>query len=380
MTILIAPDSFKDALPAAKVAEAIAVGILLADPATEVILFPLADGGEGTLDVLHSHLGEEMRSVTVWGPLGDNMEVSYSLSHTGKTAFIEMAQASGLQHLAPEKRNPLFTTTFGTGEMIADAIKNGARHIVLGIGGSATNDCGMGMLEALGWCFTDKTGQRLEPVGQNLERVSNIEMTGVLPEIRTGKISFTVICDVENPLYGPEGAAFVYGPQKGADAAAVLQLDRGLRHFSGILKTHFGKDFSREKGAGAAGGMGAACLCFFKAKLRPGIELVMELTGFEKAIPKADWIVTGEGKIDGQTLRGKLIAGIVQKARQYKIPVSAFCGTLHASPEELEAIGLNGAFSILHHPGTLTEALAATYSALRLTAFNFMKMMTGRPN
>ncbi len=378
MTILIAPDSFKDALPAAKVAKAIAEGILLADPATEIILFPLADGGEGTLEVLHSHLGEEMRHLTVRGPLGDLLETTYSFSRTGKTAFIEMARASGLQHLAPEKRNPLLTSTFGTGEMIADAIKNGARHIVLGIGGSATNDCGMGMLEALGWRFTDENGHRLEPVGQNLALVSDIDSTSVLPEIRTGQIEFTVICDVENPLYGPQGAAFIYGPQKGADAATVLQLDRGLRHFSGILRTHFGKDFSREKGAGAAGGMGAACLCFFNAMLRPGIELVMELTSFEKILPKSDWIITGEGKIDGQTLSGKLIAGVVQKARQYKIPVTAFCGTLDALPGELQAIGLNGAFSILHRPGTLTEALAETYSALRLTAFNWMKMMIGR--
>lgn len=351
----------------------------MAEPATEVILFPLADGGEGTLEVLHDHLGEEIRALNVRGPLGDPLLATYSLSHTNETAFIEMAQASGIQHLKPEARNPLFTTTFGTGEIIADAIKNGARRIILGIGGSATNDCGMGMLEALGWRFMDESGQQLAPVGKNLERVVSIDSSDILSEIRADKISFTVICDVENPLYGPDGAAFIYGPQKGADEATVLQLDKGLQHFSDILKNHFEKDFSKEKGAGAAGGMGVACLAFLHARLRPGIELVMELTGFDQVLSKADWVVTGEGKIDDQTLQGKLIMGITQKAQLRHIPVTAFCGTLNATPAALQTLGLNGAFSILHRPCSLPEALAETGPALRLTAFNWMKtILRGR--
>lgn len=378
MTILIAPDSFKDALPAIDVAASIAEGIQLADPSAEVILFPLADGGEGTMEVLHSHLGEELRNLAVRGPLGENLTAAYSLSRSARTAFIEMAQASGIQHLKPAQRNPLLTSTFGTGELIAAAIKNGASRIVLGIGGSATNDCGMGMLEALGWRFDDENGRRLEPVGKNLERVAGIVSTSALPEIRNGQIEFTVICDVENPLYGPDGAAFTYGPQKGADDAAVLQLDRGVRHFSDILASHFGRDFSAEKGAGAAGGLGAACLAFLNARLRPGIELVMELTGFEQALTKADWVVTGEGKIDSQTLRGKLITGIVKKARRHRIPVTAYCGTLNISTAELQDLGLHGAFSILRRPCTLSEAIAETSVALRLASFNWMKTMAAR--
>lgn len=376
MTILIAPDSFKDALPAPEVAEAIAEGIHLANPSIKTVLFPLADGGEGTLEVLHRHLGEELRRLTVRGPLGAPIGAAYSINCTTQTAFIELARASGIQHLKAEERNPLFTSTFGTGEMIVDAIRKGARHIILGIGGSATNDGGMGMLEALGWHFKDDAGRRLEPVGKNLERVAEIEASGVLSEIHSGKIAFTVICDVENPLSGPDGAAFVYAPQKGAGEADVLQLDHGLRHFSGVVNQHLGKDFSAEKGAGAAGGVGFACLAFLHARLRPGIELVMELTGFDAALSGADWVITGEGKIDGQTLKGKLIMGVARKARKHRVPVTAFCGTLNASPEDIQSLGLNGAFSILHRPCSLSEALADTCPALRLAAFNWMKMIS----
>lgn len=378
MTILIAPDSFKDALPAYAVAEAIAEGIRLASPSAETILFPLADGGEGTLAALQQNWGNITRETAAPGPRWKTVRASYLAKEMPRAAFIEMARASGLQLLPPEERNPLHTTTFGTGEMIKDAIEWGARQVTLAIGGSATNDCGMGMLEALGWRFLDKNGDKLEPVGKNLEQVYHIDDAGVLPDIRAGKISFSVLCDVENPLYGPEGAAYIFARQKGADDTAVGRLDLGMRHFAGVMAQHFGKDFSQEKGAGAAGGMGAACLAFLNARLRPGIEAVMELTGFEHKLPKADWVLTGEGRLDGQTLKGKLINGVAQKARQHGIPVTAFCGTLDATPEQLESLGLDGAFSLVQRPCSLDEALANTAAGLKTLAFNWMKTVVAR--
>lgn len=378
MTILIAPDSFKDALPAHAVAEAIAEGIRLAAPSAETILFPLADGGEGTLDALQRNWGNITRETAASGPRWKTVRASYLAKEKPKAAFIEMARASGLQLLPPEERNPLHTTTFGTGEMIKDAIERDARQVTLAIGGSATNDCGMGMLEALGWRFLDKNGDKLEPIGKNLEQVERIDDSGVLRSIRAGEISFTVLCDVENPLYGPEGAAHIFARQKGADDAAIERLDFGLRHFAGVLARHFGKDFSQEKGAGAAGGMGAACLAFLNARLCPGIEAVMELTGFEHKLPKADWVLTGEGRLDGQTLKGKLINGVAQKARQHGVPVTAFCGTLDATPEQLETLGLDGAFSLVQRPCSLHEALANTAAGLKTLAYNWMKTVVAR--
>lgn len=371
MTILIAPDTFKDALPADKVAESIAEGIHLADPTAKTILLPLADGGEGTLDVMQNHWCDTTWDSVAHGPLYEAVVATYLTKK--KTAFIEMAQASGLQLLRPAQRNPLRTTTFGTGELVKEAISNGARRVILGIGGSATNDCGMGMLEALGWLFLDEKGNQLTPIGQNLERVASIDDSGMLTQIRAGKVSFSVMCDVENPLYGLDGAAYTFARQKGADDAAIKRLDQGLRHFASVMERHFGKDFSQEKGAGAAGGVGVACLAFLNATLRPGIEMIMELTGFEKELAKADWVLTGEGKLDGQTLKGKLVHGVTKKAQQYGVPVAAFCGTLEATPEQLESIGLEGAFSILQRPCSLKDALADTPTGLRNLAYNWMK-------
>lgn len=379
MTILIAPDTFKDSLPAIKVAEAIAAGIRLANLSAKTILFPLADGGEGTLEVMQQHWSDTTCEMVAHGPLNRMMTATFLMKNAAHAAFIEMAQASGLQRLTLDERNPLRTTTLGTGEMIKEAISKGARRIVLGIGGSATNDCGMGMLEALGWRFLDENGDRLAPIGQNLERVESIDDAGVLPPIRGGEVSFTIMCDVDNPLYGPDGAAYIFARQKGADDAAIERLDRGLRHFSNIMEQHFGKDFSQEKGAGAAGGVGVAGLAFLNATLRPGIEMIMELTGFETKLLESDWVLTGEGKLDGQTLKGKLIHGVTKKAQQYGVPVTAFCGTLEATPEQLDDIGLKGAFSILSRPCSLQDALASTSTGLRNLAYSWMKTIMAAP-
>jgi glycerate 2-kinase len=377
MKILIAPDSFKDALAAPDVCRAIRRGILKARPEADCTLFPLADGGEGTSEILAWHFKDEMIRLTVADPLGRPVEAHYFLAENGRVAFIEMAQASGLQLLRAEERNPLKTNTSGTGELIADAIKKGARKILLGIGGSATNDAGMGMAAALGWRFLSKTGEELQPAGESLEAVEEIiaPSEGVTASHTLTEVEVEVICDVTNPLFGPDGAAHVYARQKGADDAGIARLDAGLRHFSKKLEAHFGKNFAEIPGSGAAGGLGAGAMAFLGAKLRPGIEAVMELTGFEEVLKNADLVITGEGKLDGQTMHGKLIHGICKKAAKHGVPVIAFCGTLEAEPEAIAATGLRAAFSILRKPQTLAEAIDATEEGLECMAYNVLKIM-----
>jgi len=362
MNILIAADSFKDALDATGVCQAIERGILTAMPDASIRCFPLADGGEGAAQILTFHSGGRQIQCQVKDPLFRTVPATYGLSGNGKTAFIEMAQASGLQLLKPEERNPLDTTTFGTGELIADALRRGVHRIVLGIGGSATNDGGMGMATALGWRFLDATGHPLAPVGRNLGRVHRIAGKAEI------KARIEVICDVDNPLYGPIGAAQVYAPQKGANAAAVAELDAGLTHFAELLKVYSGKAVAHLPGAGAAGGLGAGAMVFLNAQMRPGIEAVMEYTGFESALTGIDLVVTGEGKIDRQTLHGKLISGVCRRAKAHGIPVIAFCGALVASASEIREIGLLAAFPISNKPQSLPEALAQTARNLELAA------------
>lgn len=372
MHILIAADSFKDALDAPGVCHAIERGILAAMPNAHIRCFPLADGGEGTAQILIFHSGGQQVQCTVKDPLFRPVQAIYGLSGNGETAFIEMAQASGLQLLAPESRNPLYTTTFGTGELIADALQRGARNIVLGIGGSATNDGGMGMAAALGLRFLDADGLSLEPVGQNLGKVHRI----------AGRLNINtrveVICDVDNPLFGPTGAAQVYAPQKGADEAAVAELDAGLAHFAGLLHEYSGKEIAHLPGAGAAGGLGAGAMAFLDAQMRRGIEAVMEYTGFETALAGIDLIVTGEGKIDRQTHHGKLIRGICAMAKVHGIPVIAFCGALDASASDIRELGLLAAFSISNKPQSLAEAIAQTEVGLEQAATQVFRVVASK--
>ena len=368
MSILIACDSFKDALPALDVCEAIGRGFRRAAPDQELRIFPLADGGEGTSEILTYHYKGQIITCTVSDPLFRPVEARYGISRDGETAFIEMAQASGLQLVGMSERNPLNTTSLGTGELIRDAMSQGVRRILLGIGGSATNDAGIGMATALGYRFLDNRGERVEPIGKNLIRISRIEATEKTEDLK--KITFEVICDVNNPLFGPEGAAAVYGPQKGADAAAVELLDTGLRHFAETMEAFTGKKLASEAGSGAAGGLGAGAMAFLHARLRPGIETVMDYTVFDQVLTRASLVITGEGKIDGQTQRGKLIQGICQRAGKLGIPVIALCGTLEASPGELRRLGLVAAFSILNRPMNLAEALPQSARLLEEAAFN----------
>ena len=376
MKILIAPDKFKDALSAIEVCEAIEAGIKSYNSSIEVIKFPLADGGEGTAEILRYHAGGQSIELEVLDPLLRPIKAAYGLSADGKTAFIEMAKASGLALLSQEERNCLKTSSFGTGEMILDAINRGAQKIILGIGGSATTDGGIGMAAALGFICLDRKGDPLEPVGRELINIRHIEKD-TLP-FKLEDITVEVACDVNNPLYGPDGAAHVYGPQKGADMKAVALLDKGLQNLSEVWKTSNMGDFSKVPGAGAAGGMGAGSMAFLDAQLKSGIDLVLEQADFEGQLHDIDLIITGEGKIDDQTLFGKTIQGVCVRASRLNVPVAAFCGTLAASLETLDKLGLSFATSILNQPVELAKALQSTRENLTFSAYQFVKLFSMR--
>ncbi len=373
MIILVAADSFKDALPADAVCQAIARGLEAAGRpyGIEVLPFPMADGGEGTAEILTKNWSGWLSGCQVRDPLGRPVKAHFGLTPDRRTAIIDMAQASGLSLLAPAERDPLRTTTYGTGELILHALEQGAEKVLLGIGGSATNDAGMGMATALGYRFYDAGGNPLAGGGQDLEKVARIDDSQL--QFDRSQVQVEVLCDVDNPLYGGRGAAHVYAPQKGASPAVVEQLDRGLRHFAEILKRQFGQDFASIPGAGAAGGLGAGAMAFLGASLRPGTETIIEQTGFLGHLPDADLVITGEGKLDGQTLNGKLIHGICQHCRQAEVPVIALCGTLEAGPQELERAGLTAAFSILQRPQSLAEAIRDTERNLESAAFNLLQ-------
>ncbi len=368
MTILIAADSFKEALSAKEACQAIARGGHLAIPEASIELFPMADGGEGTAEVLTQNTGGNWLETTVMDPLFRQIKAGYGLTPDGKIAFIDMAQASGLSHLSEDEKNPLKTTTFGTGELLLHAVRRGAKRIVLGIGGSATNDAGIGMAQALGYRFFDKNNSLLPPIGESLIHIHRIDDAGLL--LAPKEIEVEVLCDVDNPLYGPEGAAHIYAAQKGADANAIAHLDAGLQHFAQLFPQHH---FGQMPGAGASGGLGAGTIAFLSAKLKPGIETIMEITDFEQHIKPAALILTGEGKLDEQSLRGKLIGGICRKAENYQVPVIALCGSLQATAQSIKEIGLCAAFSISQGPQTLQQAIAQTSDQLTQTAFQVLR-------
>ncbi|MGI9544476.1 MAG: glycerate kinase [Cyclobacteriaceae bacterium] len=345
MKVLLAPDKFKGSLSAVEVCRAMAEGINLYDPEIETVHFPLADGGDGTSEILTYHAKGHMVTCPTLNPLFKPIEGSYGISGDKKTAFIELAQASGLHLLAETERNPMFTSTYGTGLLILDAINKGVEKIILGIGGSATNDGGLGLAAALGYTFIDKGGQELHPVGKNLSNLYCIQDARLLFD--PDKITIEVACDVRNPLFGPNGAAFVYAPQKGANSQEVEHLDAGLRQFDKVVTQDLGIAIAGVSGAGAAGGAGGGAVAFLNARLIPGIELVMEATNFGKALKGTDLILTGEGKIDKQTKEGKVVAGVSQKAKEHQIPVAAISGILELDTDELLAIGVKQARDLI---------------------------------
>ncbi len=359
MNILIACDSFKDALPADAVCSAIAAGIRRSHPHARIIEMPLSDGGEGLLDVLQAPLGLSFIDCMVADPLGRPVAGRYALSADG-VAVVEMANASGLQRLSLAERDPRKTSTFGTGQLLADAKQRGARRAILAIGGSATNDAGIGAAAALGWGFLDASGNAVPPDGGHLAQIARL--VPAPPPFE----SVEVLCDVTNPLSGPNGAAWIYGRQKGGNDIVLAELDAGLAHIAEVVKAQLGQDVAQMPGAGAAGGLGYGAVAFLGARLRRGIEVVLDLTGFDRAAGQADLIITGEGHLDGQSAQGKLIQGLCGRAKGK--PVIALAGKLSATPEQIKAIGLKAATSINKEERPLAEMLAATAANLEKTA------------
>jgi glycerate kinase len=341
--IIIAPDKFKGSLTGFQFCEAIEKGIRKHQPDVEIEKVPLADGGDGTLEVLNYYLDGEMISLIVSDPLGRRINASYLYSKAKKTAFIEMAEASGIRLLADKEANPLNTSTYGTGELIKDALNKGVEHIILGIGGSATNDAGMGMARALGYRFFNKDKRELLGIGKDLQEIETIDISGVHAEIKN--VKFEVACDVDNPLYGPNGAAYIYSPQKGATPKMVMELDNGLIIFNEVVKSQFQLDLQNIKGAGAAGGLGAGCILFLGAKLNSGIELIKNEADFDNKIKDADWIITGEGKLDSQTFSGKVIRGVLDSLKNQKLAL--FCGLIDLSADERDSLKVDYISEIL---------------------------------
>ncbi|MCF2488458.1 glycerate kinase [Dyadobacter sp. CY347] len=372
MNILVAPDKFRGSLEAIDVCRAIRDGILLAYPDANVTTIPLADGGEGTAQILTQHAQGETIDVEVNDPLGRPVTASYGLSADRQTAYIEMAAASGLALLAAEERNPLLTSTYGTGQLIKDALDKGVTQIILGIGGSATTDGGIGMAQALGYRFYDKNNAMLSAKGESLNEIRCID--SIEKDSRLNAVSVTVACDVTNPLFGLNGAAHIYGPQKGADPEMVQFLDNGLKNFSHIASKTFGKDISENPGAGAAGGLGAGCLWFLNAVLKDGVSIVIEQTRIAERIKDADLVITGEGKVDEQTLSGKVVKGLADFCKIYKVPLAVVCGTLQITPEQVRDAGITYAVSVLNRPMDLNQAQADAYGLVKDATFHLVRL------
>lgn len=323
--IILAIDSFKGSLTSTEAETAAQEGINRIDPTIQTICIPIADGGEGMLDALPSAGYQEMK-LRVQGPLKEEVTARYLISQDGQTAYIEMASASGLTLVHESQRNPMLTTTYGTGELMRDALDRGCRHLVIGLGGSATNDAGMGMLQALGVRFLDENGTELPGRGKELAKVAHIDTTGIHPALKLTRC--TAACDVRNPFYGPNGAAYVFAPQKGADSHEVQLLDQGMIHLAKLIKQTTGEDITHLPGAGAAGGLGGTLAAFLHAELRPGIDIVLEANRFHEYIQQADFIITGEGKADRQTLMGKVAIGVLQEGKRAKKPVILIAGRI----------------------------------------------------
>ncbi|MBN8575487.1 MAG: glycerate kinase [Cytophagales bacterium] len=361
MKILIAPDKFKGSLSATEVCAAICNALKKSDAALQIQTLPLADGGEGTAQLLTEQTQGTWKTCVVHDPLFRKIEAGYGISGDGTIAFIEMASASGLQLLTAEERNPLRTTTLGTGELIADALNFDVNKIVVAIGGSATNDAGIGMAAALGYRFYDQHKQELIPIGANLEYLHGVDTPALHPRLRTTE--FCVLCDVTNPLYGVHGAAFVFAPQKGATPTDVEHLDRGLQNFSQVVRDQFqiSTDFA---GAGAAGGLGAGAKVFLNAALTRGIDYLIAQLHVEAAIRKADLVITGEGKLDTQTLQGKVVAGVTALAVQHHKPVVVITGKNELSEAQWKPIGINKVISLVNESTLVHEAMTQTQTLL----------------
>lgn len=365
MKIVIAPDSFKESLSALEVAEAIAKGWASVYPDAEICLLPMADGGEGTVDALLAATGGERRECQVRGPLGAPVQAHWGWL-AGNTAVIEMAAASGLHWVPSGQRDATVTSSYGTGELIREALDGGAKRIILGLGGSATNDGGAGLLQALGMRLLDRDGAELAAGGAALAQLYQIDMAGL--DSRLLGVQVDVAADVDNPLCGPRGASAVFGPQKGASPEQVASLDTALQSMANVVAATLGEDFSQVPGVGAAGGLGFAAKAFLRAGFRPGIELVAELSGLAEAVQDADLVITGEGRLDAQSLHGKTPVGVARVAQAAGVPVIALAGSLGEGYQRMYPVGIDAAFSLAPGPITLEQACAQAASELTARA------------
>jgi len=381
--ILIAPDSFKGNMSSCEVIAHICAAAREHFTPLDLVELPLADGGEGTVEAVVLATGGEYRKMTVRGPLQRPITARYGVTHSDTTvalpnrrqAVIEMAQASGLPLVPPGERNPLFTTTYGTGELVRAALDEGLRKIVIGIGGSATNDGGIGFAQALGVKLFDAAGKEVGSGGQELARISHIDITRLDPRLKDCQM--TVMCDVTNPLTGPRGATHVFGPQKGATPAMVAELEAGMQNYAQLLHAICGFDVGSTPGAGAAGGLGAALMTFCGATLKPGIETILDLVEFDDLLGDVDLVITGEGRIDGQTAFGKVVAGVAKRCRAQGVSAIALVGSIGSGAQATYELGLDSIMSAVSYPMGLEEAMENSGPLLRDAAdrmFRFIKV------
>lgn len=369
---LLIPDSFKGTMSSAEICGIVAGCIARHYPDARAVSIPVADGGEGSVDSFLAAMGGERVTVDVQGPYGQPMQAFYGLVDEGRTAVVEMAACAGLPLVGTEM-HPDKTTTYGVGQLIAHAAKRGCTKIIVGLGGSCTNDFGAGAAAALGVVFKDASGVEFVPVGGTLSCIAGIDATGLLPEL--ARIEIVTMCDIDNPLYGEKGAAYVFAPQKGADAAMVQLLDEGLRAVSAVVQQQLGVDVAHTPGAGAAGGMGGGMVAFFGSKLQMGIETVLDTVGFTHLLDGADMVFTGEGKIDAQSLHGKVVIGVARRAKQKNVPVIALVGDIGEGVEPAYAEGVTSIVSINRVAVPFSEAKKRSKEDLRLTADNFLRTL-----
>jgi len=371
MRIVVAPDSFKESLSAQDAARAIAAGILDVLPQAQVLCVPMADGGEGSLDAVLVATGGQRRHAQVRNANGESVMADWGLLSEGR-AFIEIASAAGLERIAPEHRRVLQASSFGVGQLIVHALDAGAHHVILGLGGSACNDAGAGLLHALGARLLDAQGRSLPPGGAALAALAHVDLSGL--DVRLQDVRFSLAVDVDNVLCGPMGASAIFGPQKGATPQDVMQLDDALSHFADVLARTSGKDERNLSGMGAAGGLGLPIKTLFAARFQPGVELIAELTGLDDMLQGANLVFTGEGSLDRQTLLGKTPAGVARHAQTRGIPVIALAGSLGDGYQALYDTGVTAAFSLVPGPVTLADAYAHADKYLRMRASDVMRL------
>ena len=373
MKIVIAPQAFKGSISALDAAEAMRKGVLAVFPDADAVLVPVADGGDGTLETLVEGSGGQIREAMVTGPLGERRVAEWGAMGDGVTAVIEMARTSGLALVPLDRRDPLNATTYGLGEIVLAALDDGFRRFIMGIGGSATNDAGAGMAQALGVRLLDDTGNELPHGGAALANLSRIDMSGMDP--RVGESSFLVACDVNNPLTGPEGASAIYGPQKGATPEMVKTLDAALLHFSEVVRQNIGAEINELRGAGAAGGLGGGMVAFLDAELRAGVDIILDTVGLDDALEGADLVLTGEGALDYQTVYSKAPIGVAERAKRLGIPVIAIAGTLGDRYRLVHEHGIDAAVAITNAPMTLEEASSQAAELIANAAEQAARMM-----